>query len=73
MGQTEAFSRVVIDRKLREAGWDIEDSSQVVFEDHGDAGRSDYVLKDSKGAPLAVIEAKAPAIDPYIAKKQARD
>lgn len=73
MGQSEAFSRVVIDRKLREAGWDIEDSSQVVFEDHGDAGRSDYVLKDSKGIPLAVIEAKSPAIDPYTAKKQARD
>lgn len=73
MGQSEAFSRVVIDRKLREAGWDIEDSSQVVFEDHGDAGRSDYVLKDLKGVPLAVIEAKSPVIDPYTAKKQARD
>lgn len=73
MGQKEAFSRVVIDRKLREAGWDIEDESQVVFEDHGAAGRSDYVLKDSKGFPLAVIEAKAPDIDPYTAKKQARD
>lgn len=73
MGNSEAFSRVVIDRKLREAGWDIENPEQVVFEDHGAAGRSDYVLKDSKGVPLAVIEAKAPAIDPYTAKKQARD
>ena len=73
MSQKEAFSRVVIDRKLREAGWDIEDSSQVVFEDHGSAGRADYVLKDSKGMPLAVIEAKSPDIDPYNAKKQARD
>lgn len=73
MGTSEAFSRVVIDRKLREAGWDIEDSSQVIFEDHGAAGRSDYVLKDSSGMPIAVIEAKAPDIDPYTAKKQARD
>jgi type I restriction enzyme R subunit len=73
MSQKEAFSRVVIDRKLREAGWDIEDETQVVFEDHGAAGRSDYVLKDTKGMPLAVIEAKAPSIDPYTAKKQARD
>lgn len=73
MVQKEAFSRVVIDRKLREAGWDIEDESQVVFEDHGSAGRADYVLKDSKGRPIAVVEAKAPEIDPYTAKKQARD
>lgn len=73
MNQKEAFSRVVIDRKLREAGWDIEDSSQVVFEDHGTAGRADYVLKDFKGMPIAVIEAKAHDIDPYNAKKQARD
>ena len=64
MNHKEAFSRVVIDRKLREAGWDIEDDSQVVFEDHGSAGRADYVLKDSKGMPIAVIEAKSPDIDP---------
>jgi type I restriction enzyme R subunit len=73
MNQKEAFSRVVIDRKLREAGWDIEDESQVIFEDHGAAGRSDYVLKDSKGMPIAIIEAKSHVIDPYNAKKQARD
>lgn len=73
MGNTEAFSRVVIDRKLREAGWDIEDANQVIFEDHGAAGRSDYVLKDASGMPIAVIEAKSPDIDPYTAKKQARD
>lgn len=73
MNQKEAYSRVVIDRKLREAGWDIEDESQVIFEDHGDAGRSDYVLKDSKGIPIAIIEAKSHSIDPYNAKKQARD
>jgi type I restriction enzyme R subunit len=73
MSNSEAFSRVVIDRKLREAGWNIEDSNQVVFEDHGAAGRADYVLKDSGGMPIAVIEAKSPDIDPYTAKKQARD
>lgn len=73
MSQKEAFSRVVIDRKLREAGWDIENAQQVVFEDHGAAGRADYVLRDSQGVPIAVIEAKSPDIDPYSAKKQARD
>jgi type I restriction enzyme R subunit len=69
----ETYSRVVIDRKLREAGWDIEDQNQVVFEDHGNAGRADYILKDKNGKPLALIEAKSPNIDPYIAKKQALD
>jgi len=73
MSQNEAYSRIIIDRKLREAGWDIEDESQVVFEDHGTSGRADYVLKDLRGRPIAVIEAKAPNIDPYTAKKQARD
>lgn len=72
MRESEAKSRVVIDRKLREAGWGIEDSNQVVFEDHGIAGRSDYVLKDSRGMPIAVIEAKSPETDPYTAKNQAR-
>ena len=69
----EAYSRVIIDRKLREAGWNIEDPAQVVFEDHGEAGRADYVLKDSSGHAIALIEAKRPDIDPYTAKKQAFD
>src|ERR1035437_4352123 len=71
MDQKEPFSRVIIDRKLREVGWDIEDSRQVIFEDHGNAGRADYVLKDTSGKPIAIIEAKAPNIDPYSAKNQA--
>jgi len=71
MNQNEAYSRVVIDRKLREAGWDIEDSNQVVFEDHGNAGRADYILKGKNRKPIALIEAKAPDIDPYTVKQQA--
>ena len=69
----EAYSRVIIDRKLRETGWDIENPSEVIFEDHGDAGRTDYVLKDTSGHAIALIEAKRPDIDPYSAKKQAYD
>lgn len=69
----EAYSRVIIDQKLKDIGWDILDSNQVVFEDHGMAGRADYVLKDKLGKPIALIEAKAPGIDPYSAKKQAFD
>jgi type I restriction enzyme R subunit len=69
----EAYSRVIIDKKLRQAGWDIENPSFVVFEDHTDAGRADYVLKSSAGHAIALIEAKRPDIDPYTAKKQAFD
>jgi len=35
-----------------------------------EAGRADYVLLDSNGRPLAVIEAKRSGIDPYTAKHQ---
>lgn len=34
-------------------------------------GRADYVLHDQRGRPLAVIEAKKNAINPYVAKQQA--
>ena len=34
-------------------------------------GRADYVLYDQRGRPLAVIEAKRNAINPYTAKQQA--
>jgi type I restriction enzyme R subunit len=34
-------------------------------------GRSDYVLYDQRGRPLAVVEAKRHAINPYVAKQQA--
>ncbi|WP_434073568.1 DEAD/DEAH box helicase family protein [Moorella naiadis (nom. illeg.)] len=34
-------------------------------------GRADYVLLDCRGRPLAIIEAKRSAIEPYTAKKQA--
>ena len=41
-------------------------------EDSGSArGRADYVLYDQRGRPLAVIEAKKNAINPYVAKQQA--
>jgi len=34
-------------------------------------GRADYVLVDRRGRPLAIIEAKRTAIEPYAAKQQA--
>jgi type I restriction enzyme R subunit len=79
----ETDARIIIDRMLREAGWDPEDkaqvrtevasiaSSAVVREVDADAsGRCDYVLSDRNGRPLAVVEAKSSGIDPYVAKQQ---
>jgi type I restriction enzyme R subunit len=34
-------------------------------------GRADYVLRDCRGRPLAIVEAKRTAIEPYTAKQQA--
>jgi len=67
----ESDVRMIIDRKLREADWDIEDKNQVSTEELSKKGRADYLLKDRRGRPLAVIEAKRFSIDPEIAKSQA--
>jgi len=67
----EAFSRVLIDRALRESGWDLLDDRRVRFELDGSSGRADYVLSGERG-PLCVLEAKRPDLDPYDAKEQAR-
>ena len=51
-----------------------ESQSIVLSTQDGDAipaGRADYVLLDSRGRPLAIIEAKRRAIQPYVAKQQA--
>jgi len=50
------------------------DSDAAILLDDSDViptGRADYVLLDQKGRPLAVVEAKKNAIQPYTAKKQA--
>lgn len=70
---TEADSRIVVDRLLREAGWNIEDKSIVSTEEPAADGRADYLLKNNRTQPLAVIEAKRFSIDPYSAKTQAKD
>lgn len=69
---TEADARIVIDDLLRQAGWDPADKSQVLTE-HSlpDGGRADYLLLSRNGRPLAIIEAKRTAIEPYAAKQQA--
>ncbi|MEK7242582.1 MAG: type I restriction enzyme HsdR N-terminal domain-containing protein, partial [Thermodesulfobacteriota bacterium] len=47
--------------------------AQVSTEEPSADGRADYLLKDSRTRPLAVIEAKRFAVDPYSAKDQARE
>jgi len=69
---TEADARIVIDQLLKEAGWTITNKAQVSTEEPAADGRADYLLKDTRTRPLAVIEAKRFSIDPYSAKKQAR-
>ena len=74
--ESGADARIQIDELLRQAGWDPADKSMVGTEIHSPPGdgshsRADYVLYDQRGRPLAVIEAKKNAIDPYVAKRQA--
>ncbi len=69
----ESDVRMIIDRKLKEVGWDIEDKNQVSTEETTKDGRADYLLKDRRGRPLAIIEAKRFAIDPEAGKHQALD
>lgn len=67
----ETDARILIDRKLREAGWDIEDKNQVSTEGLVESGRADYVLKDKRGRAIAVVEAKRFSVEPVSAKQQA--
>jgi len=69
----EAHARIVIDKLLETAGWDITNLAQVSPEEAASDGRADYVLKDTKTRPIAVIEAKRFSIDPYTAKEQAKE
>ena len=68
----EEYSRIIINKKLENAGWDLLDTKQVELALSSKSGESDYLLLDN-GKPIAVLEAKRPNTDPYIAKKQAKD
>jgi len=70
---SEADARIVVDRFLRGAGWDIENKSVVSTEEAAADGRADYLLKNQRTQPLAVLESKKFSVDPYSAKQQAKD
>lgn len=70
---TEQDARIVINRKLQEAGWVLEGPDKnVLTEQHSEAGYMDYLLLDRNGRNLALVEAKKDSIDPYLAKNQGR-
>ena len=72
MKMKETDARILIDSQLRQAGWEPADKTQVLTEQSvPDRGRADYVLLDQNSRPLAVVEAKRSAIQPYVAKQQA--
>jgi type I restriction enzyme R subunit len=72
LGNNETFSRILIDKGLEASGWNLLDPQQVRFEHNTVNGRADYLLKDSWGRVLSVLEAKREELDPYDAKEQAR-
>jgi predicted type IV restriction endonuclease len=55
---TEADARMVIDKLLEEAAWQITNKAQVSTEEPSADGRADYLLRDTRTRPLAVIEAE---------------
>ncbi len=72
MVNNEAFSRVLIDKALEASGWDLMNPREVQLELNTPNGRVDYLLKDTLGRVLCVLEAKREDLDPYDAKEQAR-
>ena len=77
----------IIDTRLKQAGWDVTDRTQVIEEfdiivdnnlvkeaatPYGGHQFSDYVLLGKDGKPLAVIEAKKTAVDAAIGREQAK-
>ncbi len=74
----------LIDRRLADAGWDVDDVTKVVQEFSVSKNMasepplrygyqfSDYVLLGKDGKPLAVVEAKKSSVDANIGREQAK-
>lgn len=75
---TEAETRsILIDVRLREAGWNLNNANDTEFEVSGmptktGIGYVDYVLWGNDGLPLAVVEAKHSMHDPRKGQQQAK-
>jgi len=70
---TEADARILINKLLESARWDLTNKALVSTEEPSADGRADYLLKDTRSRPLAIVEAKRFSIDPYSAKEQAQE
>jgi type I restriction enzyme, R subunit len=86
--KTEKLTRKeIIDLRLKQAGWDVNDRTQVIEEfdiivdlnlvkeaiiPYSGHQFSDYVLMGKDGKPLAVVEAKKTAVDAAIGREQAK-
>ena len=71
---SEANTRIIIDKLLREFDWVLSGDDGVVnvyTEMQNQAGFADYVLKDSSDFPLCIIEAKKEQVSPLVGKEQA--
>ncbi|HOI96725.1 MAG TPA: DEAD/DEAH box helicase family protein [Syntrophobacter fumaroxidans] len=73
-------SQVLTEVSIRDASWVFcepvapyghEPGRKAKDGDEIPTGRADYVLMDQRGRPLAIVEAKRSAIEPYTAKQQA--
>ncbi len=70
----------IIDKRLLEAGWDVNDPTQVVIEQEvlhqfgraDGVGYIDYVLLGRDGVPLAVVEAKKSTTNAEKGREQAK-
>ena len=70
----------IIDKRLAEAGWNLNDPSQVTAEhpvlhqssSSTGVGYSDYVLFERSGKPIAVVEAKRTTVEAEKGKEQAK-
>jgi len=76
----EAQARLKINKLLEESEWVLVDTDSQksnvrveTFIREGNRGFIDYVLLDSKGFPLVVVEAKNEEKDPLVGKEQSRN
>ena len=86
---TEKHTRKeIIDKRLLQAGWNVDDRTQVIEEYELEVGLpegvsepftpyqgkqfSDYVLLGKDGKTLAVVEAKKTSVDSAIGREQAK-
>ncbi len=72
----ESNQRIIINKLLMESGWVLpgyEGNVNVDTETRNKSGDADYVLMDSSGFPLCILEAKKELLSPLVGKEQARN